>query len=80
MFVGALQFFFFLFLSSLDDIIFLLLFRERGEGGEREAWICGLPVCAVTWEWTHNLGMCPDQESNPQPFKMQTLTVRMLLK
>ena len=55
MFVGALQFFFFLFLSSLDAI-FLLLFREREEGGEREARICGHPVCAVTWEWTHNLG------------------------
>ena len=64
MFVSVLQLFFFLFLSSLDDI-FLLLFREREEGGEREAWIGGHPVCAVTWEWTHNLGMCPDQESNP---------------
>ena len=45
-------------------MIFLLLFREREEGGEREAWIGGHPVCAVTWEWTHNLGMCPDWESS----------------
>ena len=22
------------------------------------------PVCAPTWDWTHNLGMCPDQGSN----------------
>ena len=30
-----------------------------------------LPTHATTGDWTHNLGMCPDQESNPQHFGVQ---------
>ena len=40
-------------------------FRED----ERERNIYQLPtVCAPNEDWTHNLGMCPMQGSNPQPF------------
>ena len=45
--------------------IYLFIFRERGREGERErekdTWI----------PHTHNPGMCPDQESNQQPFALQ---------
>ena len=46
--------------------------RERGRetsssGGERN--IDGLPpVHILTWDWTRNLEMCPDQESILKPF------------
>ena len=29
------------------------------------------PVCATTEDQTYNLGMCPDQESNPWPLGLQ---------
>ena len=55
----------------------LLIFGERvreGEG-EKPMWdriIDWLPlVHAPTREWTHNLGMCPHWESNPQSFSSQ---------
>ena len=48
----------------------LLICRERKEGREREGekeknvnWLP--PVCTLTRDLTCNLGMCPDQESNP---------------
>ena len=51
------------------------LLLEREEGRERERnidvreTVIGLPpVHAPTRNQTHNLGMCPDWESNPQPF------------
>ena len=59
-FFNSFSFFFYAYLMT-----FFIALREREEGGEREAWIGGHPVCAVTWEWTHNLGMCTDQDSNP---------------
>ena len=52
--------------------------RERESEGERERerekhqcersvdWLP--PICALTMDQTHNLGMCPDRESNLQPF------------
>ena len=51
-------------------------FRERGKGGEKNigmkrniSWFeKHPPICALTWDQTHNLGMCPDQGSNLQPF------------
>ena len=48
--------------------LFVCLFeRERKE--QRERNICQLPsVCTLTMGQTCNLGMCPDWESNPQPF------------
>ena len=46
--------------------------REVGVGGEKHRYerkICSLsPMCTPTRDRTHNLGMCPDQESNSQPF------------
>ena len=47
--------------------------RERERERERETSMQAknieqlLPVCALTRDGTHNLGMCPDRELNPQP-------------
>ena len=54
-------------------------FRETEWGGARERepvmWERNIdwlpPIRAPTRDWTWNLGMCPDQESNPQPFGVQ---------
>ena len=53
---------------------FIYLFLERGEEREREgekhqcmAASCMLP----TGDLSHNSGMCPDWESNQQPFGSQ---------
>ena len=38
---------------------------------ERETLIGQLPlICDPTWDQACNPGMCPDQESNPQPFHL----------
>ena len=61
---------------------YLFIFRERGREGEREGekhWCeretsvsCLLSdPWSLTRDWTHNLGMCPDQESNQWPFSLQ---------
>ena len=61
-------------LSSPEDIFNLFLEKEEvGERGrererERETSVGCLLVCAFTWNPTCNLGMCPDQESNPGLF------------
>ena len=61
-------------LSSLEDF-FPTAFRERGrereKERERETLIGCLLVCALTGDWTLNLGMCPDWESNLWPFGLQ---------
>ena len=55
----------------------LYLFRERGEGREEEerninVW---LPLaCPLTGDPAQNLSMCPDWESNQQPFGLQAGT------
>ena len=63
----------------------MILEREEGEGGEKERErererkksmgernVDQLPpVCTLTRDRTHNLGMCPDQGSNLQPFGVQ---------
>ena len=44
--------------------------RERERERERNIdWLS--PICTPTRDWTHNLGMCPDWESNPQPLSAQ---------
>ena len=49
-----------------------IAFRKRGREGERERNIDVrntdqlLPTHAPTWDHTHNVGMCPDLESNPR--------------
>ena len=50
----------------------LIDFRERGREGRKEGENTDvLPlVHALTGDQTHNLGMCPDQESNPWPFDL----------
>ena len=52
--------------------IFLLLTLERGREREKNIDVGNTdhltPVCAPTRVQTYNLGMCPDQESNPQTF------------
>ena len=64
----------------------LIDFREGKGERERERNICeretsiqatqsGWPLtCALTRDRTCNLGMCPDQESNKQPFSLQDNT------
>ena len=53
----------------------ILLILERKEGGERNIDMSNMdqlsPVCIPARDRTHNLGMCPDQGSNPQPFGVQ---------
>ena len=60
-----------IFLSSPEDIFSLLLEREEEGGGEREKYQPATPICAQTRDRTHNLGMCPDWDSNLQPFGLQ---------
>ena len=38
---------------------------------EKETSIGCLPICALTRDGPCNLGMCPDLESNQQPFSLQ---------
>ena len=57
---------------------FLIAFRKRGREREKHRWweksINWLPpVCALAGDWTCNQGMCPDWESNPQPFGYGTM-------
>ena len=42
--------------------------RERKGERERERERDWLHICTPTRDWTQNLGMCPDWESNLQPF------------
>ena len=46
----------------------MCVYRER----ERETLISCLPY-TPDHDWTHHLGKCPDQESNPQPFGAWTI-------
>ena len=61
---------------SPKGIFLLILEREREEEKaiekESERNINLLPpVCALTGDKTCNLGVCPQWESNPQPFGVQ---------
>ena len=58
---------------------FVCQFLERGKGGRkrgRETWmwernIHWLPLAhALTGDWAHNPGLCPDWESNQRPFAL----------
>ena len=57
---------FFISFCCLFKNFYLLIFRERGRGRERETSICSstylcihwlILVCALTWDWTCNLGI-----------------------
>ena len=61
-------FYYFLILTR-GYVYWLFLFRQRGSGGrEREKHTGLFPICTPTSDQTHNLGMCPEREMNPQPF------------
>ena len=63
------SFLFFLFKKNCHLMIVLLILERKGGGGKIEKNIDRLPpVCTPTGDGTHNLGMCPDPELNPQPF------------
>ena len=51
---------------------FFIAFRERKEGREtlmrKRSTDWFLPTSTWTGDWTHNPGMCPNWELNPQPF------------
>ena len=64
----------------LDSRVFLkrfhlFIFREREEERERNInvrekhWLVA-SFMPLTWDMAHNPGMCPDQESNRQPFAL----------
>ena len=59
----------------------LIDYLERGEGRERERNIDAREkhpsVASCTspdWGRIHNIGICPDHELNPQPFRAQDNT------
>ena len=60
---------------------YLFIFRERGRDGEREG---EKQQCVVashtppTGDLAHNPGMCPDWESNQQPFGVHKLVLNPL--
>ena len=72
-----------IFVSSSEDIFSFLLEREEKRENhqcEREASIGCLPnaprpgtVHSLTGDGNHSLGMCPEQEPNPQPFGYGTM-------
>ena len=64
---------FFSFLLNKDFIYF----QTKGKGGRkrgRETSICCCLSCPPTGDLACNTGMCPDQESNQQPFGSQAGT------
>ena len=64
----------FYFLFFFLKILFIYFQRERGREGEREGANHQCVVTshmAPTGDLDHNTGMCPDQESNWQPFGLQ---------
>ena len=65
----TLYFIIFIFLR-----FYLFIFRERGREGEREGEEQHCVVAShapPTGDLAHNPGMCPDWESNRQPFGSQ---------
>ena len=60
-----------------SKILFTFIFRERGKEEEREGEIhqCVVASCTPrTGDLACNPGMCPDWESNQQPFGSQAST------
>ena len=56
----------------LKDIIYLFLDRGGGREKEGENHQCvAAPHASLTRDLAHNPGMCPDWESNQQPFSSQ---------
>ena len=59
----------FIYFNPHLRICLLILEREKRRGGERETSMP--PIHALPRYQTQNPGMCPDRESNPQPFGVQ---------
>ena len=60
---------FFLLFSPKDTLSLLLERKAMGESEtEREMSTSCLLTCTSRGDGTYNLGMCPDQESNPLTF------------
>ena len=62
--------------SPLTEDIIFIAFRERGSEGnidvrEKHPWVAS-GRCQGQ-DQIHNLGMCPDRESNLQPFDCKTM-------
>ena len=64
-------------LCSSKDMFIDFRWRRREREWEREILMLERnidllpPICSPTWDWTYDLGMCPDQGLNPQPFGEQ---------
>ena len=61
---------------------YLLIFRQRGREGEREGEKHHCVVAShvpLTGDLAHNPGMCPDRESNRQPFGSQATPGKCVL-
>ena len=52
---------------------YLFIFRGREREGEKHQCVVASPV-SPTGDLAHNLGTCPDWESNQQPFDSQAST------
>ena len=60
----------------LNKRLYLFIFRKRGREGEREGekhQCVFASHMAPTGDLAHNLGMCPDWESNWRPFGPQPM-------
>ena len=67
--------------NSLHSFFFFVRFylsiarERRREGGKKRKHICVVAShMPPTGDLAHNLGMCPDRESNQQPFALQAGT------
>ena len=61
------------FILTWEHFFSLLIEREERREKERETSMRETSIgCLLVWawtrDWTYNLGMCPDQESNLRPF------------
>ena len=70
--IGTCCLFYFIFYFSASPEDMFTDFRE--EGGRKRERERNINVrekhWSVTWDQTHNLGMCPDQKLNPWPFSL----------
>ena len=80
-------YFLLIFLSCPEDIFIDFFFfrqwkvggRKRERKGQTETLMCKTntnqlpPICTPARGQTLNLGMCPDQELNPQPFGVRVM-------
>ena len=76
-YMNSFMFIIFKIYFSFKNIFFKFIFREKGRKGEREGEKRQCVVASrtpPTGDLDHYPGMCPDWESNPQPFGSQVGT------